>query len=225
MTSLSPINATAQTALQLFQRVEPASTISASGLPVPTGSTLLELGSNLFSPRTSEALSKIAELASVDPSRIAPSEARKVTKGGVTYYETATMSREDLPEAIRDRVASAAGYTLVTFDEVDEEEFQATVLAGLKELRADDASFQKALKDGTLSIQHPEDVKGLTGWETYRVNYYNADGYSAGVSVFGGHATSSELVKNRRAEGYGQAVGLIQNLDYYAYWPGKDMEV
>lgn len=224
MASLSPINATAQTALQLFQRVGPASTISATGLVVPAGSDLLNLGGNLFSPRTSEALTKIAELTSVDPSRIAPTEARKVTKGDMTYYETAIMSREDLPEAIRDRVASAAGYTLVTNEEVSDEEHQATVLASLKEHYADNAAFQQALSDGTLVIQRPENVKGLTGWERYMVHYYNSDGYLSGFTGFGGHATTSEFYRARRDEGYGQAVGAINNLEFYAYWPGQDME-
>lgn len=224
MTSLSPINATAQTALQLFQRAEPVSTISATGLAVPAASDLLELGGNLFSPRTSEALSKIAELTSVDPSRIAPTEARKVTKGDVTYYETATMSREDLPEAIRDRIGVAASYTLVTLEKVSDEEFHDTILTGLKEWNADDASFQKALREGTLVIQRPEDVAGFTGWESYRVTMYNSEGYSFGGTYFGGNGHMSDFYKERAAEGYGQSEGTINNQDFYAYWPGQDME-
>lgn len=224
MTSVNPINATSQTALQLFQRVGTTSTISASWLAVPTGSNLLELGGNPFSPRTSEALTKIAELASVDPSRIAPTEARKVVNESRTYYETALMSREDLPESIRDRIDPAAGYTLMTFEDVSDEEFQKMVLASLKELRPDDASLQQALKDGTVTIQRPEDVEGLTGWETYYVRHYNSEGYVSGLTYFGGHAATSDLVKQRRAEGFGQAISAVNNLDYYAYWPGQDME-
>ncbi|PVB62108.1 hypothetical protein [Labrenzia sp. 011] len=224
MTSLSPINSTAQTALQLFQSAAPAATNATTGLAAPTGSNLLNFGSNSFSAKASEAMTRIAELTSVDPSRIAPTEARKVTKGGVTYFETAAMSREDLPEAIRDRVVSASSYTIETYEDVSDEEFQETVLKGLNELYADNSAYQKAVADGTLVIQRPEDVDGLVGWETYWVKYYDSNGNSFGGGLYAGNETTSEFYRARKAEGYGQASGMIQNLNFYAYWPGQDME-
>ena len=45
------------------------------------------------------------------------------------YYETALMSREDLPDSIRDRIDPAAGCSLMTVEDVSDEEFQKMVVS------------------------------------------------------------------------------------------------
>ncbi|PVB62107.1 hypothetical protein [Labrenzia sp. 011] len=224
MTSLSPINSTAQTALQLFQSAAPAATNATTGLTAPTGSNLLNFGSSSLSAKASEAMTRIAQIVSESPSQTPDSESNILTRAGVQYEVSEALSRDELPERIRGDVPAAASYKMLTRVDVSDEEFEAIVFDNLKEQYTDDPSFQKALAEGTLTIQRAENVDGLELWETYHVQMFNESGGHIGEYWRGGAPTTSELYQSRRAEGLEQAVGSTNQLSYYAYWPGQDME-
>lgn len=182
---VNAVSATTLTALQLIVPKDAAPAKKSPGVAADPNSGVK------LSPSVSDAIMKIGQI--IGAAKLA-----------------------DLPaeHAQRLRALGADSAVRVAKPEVSDAEFQARVLAFVKDDMASLKGFSEALANGTLKIQRASNVKGL-GYESIQYQLFR-DGNMIGGA--GWDTINRQFYDAVAATGVHQNVGTVEGLDFYMTW-------
>lgn len=140
------------------------------------------------------------------------------------YAEAARLaSNSDISAAMR----STGADTVVIREsrDISEQEFQTLIMDLLKDHYADDAGFQKALKEGAVTIKRPEDVPEFRIGKLIEYGLYK-DGFSQGGGIMHDQTNkfNQEAYDAIGRTGVHQTAGSRYAYQFYASWPDPSLK-
>lgn len=184
------VNATASSALATLSLIKPRSEPSAS-LKAASTAAISPTSSLRLSTRVSDAIMKVSQIIS-------------------------TSKLSDLPVGHAEKLKSfgADAATRIEKPHMNEEDFQSTVMAYVKDAWNGLDGFSEALARGSVKIQRANDVEGL-GYETVQYNMWKGGGH---LGSAGWDTINRDFYDSQAATGIRQGIGSINGQDYYVTW-------